>query len=70
MIKVIIGNILLFLGYVNATQATESFKIPTDTMIKVSGVVYNTYDSSTVPATILYQKLPYYDDMGTSTSDK
>lgn len=70
MIRVILVKILLFLGYLNAAHASANFEIPADTMVRISGVVYNTYDSSTVPATILYQKLPYYDDMGMVSSDK
>lgn len=70
MIKVIIGNILLFLGYTHATQAAtfESYKMPVDTMVRITGKVINTDDSTAIPATILYQKLPYYDDMGMASS--
>ncbi|MEL6557121.1 MAG: OmpA family protein [Bacteroidota bacterium] len=70
MIKVIISNILLFLGYIHATQATsfESYKLPGDTLVKITGKVVNVDDSTSIPATILYQKLPYYDDMGMASA--
>ena len=66
MIKVIFCNILLFLGYISASHASYfvSYKIEKDTMVKVIGKVINADDSTAIPATILYQKLPYYDDMG------
>ncbi len=70
MIKVILSNILLFLGYTHATHAFESYEIPGDTMIKITGKVINVDDSSAILATILYQKLPYYDDMGMASSKK
>lgn len=70
MIKVILGNILLFLGYTHATYAFESYEMPGDTMIRITGKVINMDDSTAIPATILYQKLPYYDDMGMISSQK
>jgi len=70
MIKVIISNILLFLGFSGFAYASDGFFVPADTMIRISGKVINTDDSTAVPATILYQKLPYYDDMGMVSAGK
>ena len=39
-----------------------------DTFINVSGKIVSAKDSSTVSANILYEKLPYYDDMGMTAS--
>ncbi len=40
----------------------------TDTLVSVSGKVYSAKDSSVVTASILYEKLPYFDDMGLISS--
>lgn len=40
-----------------------------DVMIRVHGKVLSLKDSSTLSATIFYEKLPYYDDMGLSMSE-
>jgi outer membrane protein OmpA-like peptidoglycan-associated protein len=40
-----------------------------DKMIRVHGKVLSSKDSSTLSATIFYEKLPYYDDMGLSMSE-
>lgn len=48
---------VLFVFNLHAQQAG-------DTMIKVVGKVMSKKDSSTISSSILYEKLPYYDDMG------
>lgn len=39
-----------------------------DTFVSVSGKIYSAKDSSAVSANVLYEKLPYYDDMGMALS--
>lgn len=39
-----------------------------DTVIVVSGTMYKAQDSTIVSANILYEKLPYYDDMGMASA--
>lgn len=36
----------------------------TDTLVTVSGTMYKKQDTTTISGNILYEKLPYYDDMG------
>ena len=43
-------------------------QVSTDTLINVTGKVLSAKDSSVVAANILYEKLPYYDDMGMTAS--
>lgn len=70
MVKIIAGSILLFLGYANISYAeTSPHVFLGDTIIKISGKVINTEDSTAIGARILYQKLPYYDDMGVASSN-
>ncbi|MEL7145584.1 MAG: OmpA family protein [Bacteroidota bacterium] len=70
MLKIIAGSILLFLSYANISHAEMYAHLSQgDTLIKISGKVINTEDSSAIAARILYQKLPYYDDMGMASSD-
>jgi len=40
-----------------------------DVMIKVTGKVLSAKDSSEIGTSILYEKLPYYDDMGLATAN-
>ena len=40
-----------------------------DSLVRISGKVFSAIDSSTVQASIIYQKLPYYDDMGTAVAN-
>ncbi len=54
-------TLILFIFQANA-------QIATDTLVSVSGKVLSAKDSSLVAANILYEKLPYYDDMGLITS--
>lgn len=53
--------LVLFIFQLNA-QGSE------DTFISVSGKIYSAKDSSVVSANVLYEKLPYYDDMGMALS--
>ena len=53
--------LVLFIFHSNA-QGSE------DTFISVSGKIYSAKDSSVVSANVLYEKLPYYDDMGMALS--
>lgn len=48
---------LVFVALVHAQN-------PTDTLVRVSGKLLNSADSTPVAGSILYEKLPYYDDMG------
>jgi len=68
MKKVILLTIWLMAGFISAAFALPTFNVPRDTIIKITGKVISSEDSSAVPATILYQKLPYYDDMGMGSS--
>ncbi|MEP1096832.1 MAG: OmpA family protein [Cyclobacteriaceae bacterium] len=54
-------SLVLFIFQANA-------QVSTDTLVSVSGKVLSAKDSSLVSASILYEKLPYYDDMGMITS--
>jgi OmpA-OmpF porin, OOP family len=42
--------------------------IATDTLITVTGKVLDSRDSTGISTSILYEKLPYYDDMGLASS--
>lgn len=63
MMKTILSPIiyLLVLGVCFAQPSDES-------MIRVYGSILSEKDSSTVSAPLLYEKLPYYDDMGMASS--
>ncbi len=62
MIKVILSLSLFFMLFFCIGQASETF-------VKVTGKVLNSRDSSAVSAaSLFYEKLPYYDDMGMSKS--
>jgi OOP family OmpA-OmpF porin len=39
-------------------------------MVKVTGTLYSLQDSSKIEGRVLYEKLPYYDDMGIASSNK
>lgn len=54
-------SLVLFIFQANA-------QVSNDTLVSVSGKVLSAKDSSLVSASILYEKLPYYDDMGMITS--
>ncbi|MEQ9402232.1 MAG: OmpA family protein [Cyclobacteriaceae bacterium] len=54
---------LLLVVFVFQSNAQEA-----DVLINVSGKIYSAKDSSVVTANILYEKLPYYDDMGMALS--
>jgi len=54
-------SLVLFIFQANA-------QVSTDTLVSVSGKILSAKDSSLVSASILYEKLPYYDDMGMITS--
>ncbi|MEP5613262.1 MAG: OmpA family protein [Cyclobacteriaceae bacterium] len=54
-------SLVLFIFQANA-------QVSTDKLVSVSGKVLSAKDSSLVSASILYEKLPYYDDMGMLTS--
>ena len=41
-----------------------------DSMVKVSGTLYALEDSSKIDGRVLYEKMPYYDDMGMASSNK
>lgn len=62
MLKTALKLVLaLFIFHANA-QVSE------DVIINVSGKIYSAKDSSSIAARILYEKLPYYDDMGLGES--
>ncbi|MEM6642453.1 MAG: OmpA family protein [Bacteroidota bacterium] len=64
MRKVFCAHILLFCWVVICTAQS------TDTLVTISGTLYRAQDSTTIAANILYEKLPYYDDMGLVSVDK
>jgi outer membrane protein OmpA-like peptidoglycan-associated protein len=41
-----------------------------DELINVSGKIYSAKDTSAISARLLYEKMPYYDDMGIVTSNE
>lgn len=41
-----------------------------ESMVKVTGVLYALEDSSIIEGRVLYEKMPYYDDMGMASSNK
>ena len=43
-------------------------QVSTDTLIHFTGKIFSTEDSSLISANILYEKLPYYDDIGMAKS--
>lgn len=45
-----------------------SAQSPSDTLVQVTGNILKAADSSALSANILYEKLPYYDDMGMAAS--
>ena len=55
------SSLILLIFQANAQTST-------DTLVNVSGKVYSAKDSSVVTASILYEKLPYFDDMGLISS--
>ncbi len=61
-----LASILLILLLSNFAQANHIAS--SDSLIKISGTVLSDLDSSGVKATITYQKLPYYDDMGMASA--
>ncbi|MFY0600896.1 MAG: OmpA family protein [Cyclobacteriaceae bacterium] len=62
MRKIFFTTIFSFLLAISYGQDQE------DTFVKVYGKVLSKKDSSAVTASILYEKLPYYDDMGMGRS--
>lgn len=63
--KIIATLIFLFTGTMANGYAMDSnFLVTADTMVRITGKVLNTDDTTAVKAVITYQKLPYYDDMG------
>ncbi len=56
------SSLILFIFHANAQTST-------DTLVNVSGKIFSAKDSSVVTANILYEKLPYYDDMGMLSSN-
>ncbi len=46
----------------------HGFTVESDSLVKITGTVVSDLDSSGIKATITYQKLPYYDDMGMASS--
>lgn len=63
MMKNILSPII-YLSIVGICYSQQS----EETMIRVYGKVLSEKDSSTVSASLLYEKLPYYDDMGMASS--
>lgn len=62
MPKLITATIFLMVSLISWGQAQE------ENFVKVYGKVLNIKDSSAITASILYEKLPYYDDMGMGRS--
>ncbi|MEQ9303987.1 MAG: OmpA family protein [Marinoscillum sp.] len=62
MPRVALSLVLAFIFITSFGQASDSY-------VKVFGKVLNKKDSSAVSAPILYEKLPYYDDMGMNKSN-
>lgn len=52
------------LAFVTATQA----QVSSDTLVRVYGKMLKAQDSTPVVGNILYEKLPYYDDMGMAST--
>jgi len=62
--------IRLFLSlFVCLILIVGSLRAQTQTMITVKGKVLSAKDSTELSTSILYEKLPYYDDMGLVTAD-
>ncbi|MEQ9301650.1 MAG: OmpA family protein [Cyclobacteriaceae bacterium] len=57
--------ILCLILSVNSYAQTSS-----GSMVKVSGTLYALEDSSKIEGRVLYEKMPYYDDMGMASSNK
>lgn len=49
---------------VTLTFLTNTLAQSNDTLVTLSGTILKAYDSTAISGNILYEKLPYYDDMG------
>lgn len=61
------SNIIVFVLLVVMSLAATS-QVVNDTLVLVSGRILKAADSSALSANLLYEKLPYYDDMGMAAS--
>lgn len=60
---------LVFFTVLSILLFCQGYSQANDSYVRLSGKVLNAKDSSAVSASILYEKLPYYDDMGVSKSN-
>lgn len=59
----------IFLSFVTSVFVSVSVSGQNDTMITVKGKVRSAKDSTAISTGILYEKLPYYDDMGLASAN-
>jgi OOP family OmpA-OmpF porin len=59
----------IFLSFVTSVLLSVSVSGQNDTMITVKGKVRSAKDSTGITTSILYEKLPYYDDMGLASAN-
>lgn len=45
-------------------------QVANESMVRVTGTLYALEDSSVIEGRVLYEKMPYYDDMGMASSNK
>lgn len=66
--------VLLLVAAHAVALSTQAFNrvqsVRTDSLVKIVGKVTNEETNEPVSARVFYEKLPYYDDMGTATSNK
>jgi OmpA-OmpF porin, OOP family len=56
-----------FLVFFSCLAVSVSGQVSNDTLVQVTGRVLKAADSTALSANLLYEKLPYYDDMGMAT---
>ncbi len=61
-------KIHLFAFFSLALFATTHAQVPGDTLVLLQGKMFKAADSTPVVGNILYEKLPYYDDMGMAST--
>lgn len=59
----------IFISFVTFVLVSVSVSAQNDTMITVKGKVRSAKDSTGISTGILYEKLPYYDDMGLASAN-
>lgn len=67
--KILFASVLLFISCISSYASRLAFQ-ESDSLIKVVGVISDQDDGKPVEAKVYYEKLPYFDDIGISSSKK